>query len=124
MANVIGEFDILPTSHLRNKVTGLTLVIGTRKHPTPSKPKNYLLLRHKSGKSTYLSSLYEYPQKGAENGLKTYSMEWQGVYYLVTFDEGAGQVQITPKPNSANPINNAELGAKIDPPFNLKMGQR
>lgn len=106
---VMGVFDILHPSQLVNRITGLTLIIGSRKHPTPTKPKNYLLLRHKTGKSTYISSLYNYPLKGQENHLKTYSMDWEGVKYLVTFDEVADEVKITPFPKSADSINNADL---------------
>jgi hypothetical protein len=119
-ANVIGVFDIVSPTYLKNKITGLTLLIGSRKTPTPTKPKNYLLLKHKSGKVTYISSLYEHPPKEPKNPFKIYSMDWEGVRYLVTFDEGSGEVKITPYPNSANPINNAELGVKFTPLFTPK----
>lgn len=118
-SKIVGEFDILPMSKLGHKITGVTLTIGTRKHPTPQKPQKYLLLTLPSGKSIYISSLYPDPQNRSENPLQRYSMDYQRIWYTFTMDLSTGTATITPlsgtPQNCANSINNAQLGSKSDP---------
>lgn len=117
--NIVGEFDILPMSKLGHKITGVTLTIGTRKHPTPQKPKNFLLLILPTGKRVYISSLYPNPQNKAENPLQGYYFDYQGIKYTLTQDFTTGVTIISPlsgtPQDSVFPINNTELGVKITP---------
>lgn len=117
-SKIIGEFDILHTSTLGHKITGLQLKIGKRKHPTPDKPEYFLLLVTPTGKRAYVSSLYPDPQNKPENSLKTYYLDYERIGYILTRDDSTGVVKISPlspTQNCANSNNIAQLGAKIAP---------
>lgn len=74
----------------------LHLVIGTRHKPAANKPKNYLLI--KTGKQfKYLSSLYPFDQdiSVSPTDAQIFSLDWQGVQYLLTLKTGEKQAEIS-----------------------------
>lgn len=113
MANLSGQYE-MTRSQLVNFSNQVTLIIGTRKKPTPTKPKHFLLFKSPQGQHSYLSSLYPDPSKQAENDLQGYSFEVDGVWYTLTIDRGVSQATVSFK-DCANSINNAQLGSKSDP---------
>ena len=113
MANLQGRYQI-QKSNLVQDGTDWSLVIGRRQKPTPKKPLHYLLYRSKAGKHTYISSLFPKGQDGSINGLETYSLDLDGIYYILTLDRDKGTGSIIAI-NSTNPINNVELGTKFVP---------
>lgn len=113
MSNLVGDYHITQTQ-LVNFFNGVTLTIGTRKKPTPTKPPYFLLLVTPSGSRVYLSSLYPDPRKQAENDPQVYGFEVDGVWYTLTLDKGVGQAAVTLQ-DCAISINNAQLGSKSDP---------
>ena len=113
MANLQGRYQI-QKSNLVLDGADWSLVIGRRQKPTPKKPLHYLLYRSKAGKHTYISSLYPQGQDGSLNALEVYSLDLDGIYYILTLDRDGGTGSITSK-NSTNPINNVELGTKFVP---------
>jgi hypothetical protein len=90
MPKIVGCFQ-LDKSNLLGPAC--TLVIGTRKHPTPSKPKNYLLLKE-GGKFIYLSSLYPVPPHKGQETPQIFDLEVGGVQYQLSIDKGQKQAEI------------------------------
>ena len=113
MANLQGRYQI-QKSNLVLDGADWSLVIGRRQKPTPKKPLHYLLYRSKAGKHTYISSLFPKGQDGSLNALEVYSLDLDGIYYILTLDRANGTGSIIAK-NSTNPINNVELGTKFVP---------
>lgn len=113
MSNLMGSYYMTQTK-LVNISNGVTLTIGTRKKPTPTKPKYFLLLLTQQGKRVYLSSLYPDPLKQAESDPQGYSFEVDQVWYNLVLNRSVGQVTISLF-NCAISINNAQLGSKSDP---------
>lgn len=113
MANLEGNYQLQKSNLVKQGLNG-SLVIGRRKKPTPQKPLFYLLHRSIKGKHTYISSLYPQGQDGSLNALEVYSLDLDGIYYILTLDRDGGTGSITSK-NSTNPINNVELGTKFVP---------
>lgn len=113
MANLMGSYYMIQ-ANLVSFSNQVTMTIGTRKKPTPTKPKYFLLLKLPNGKAVYLSSLYPIGQKGLENGFEGYSFEVDDIWYILTIDKGSGQAEVTLF-NSTFSINNVELGAKFTP---------
>ncbi len=101
-------------TQLVNISNGVTLTIGTRKKPTPTKPPYFLLLVTPKGDRVYLSSMYPDPLKQAENELQGYRFEVDGVWYTLIIDKGVRQATVILQ-DCANSINNAQLGSKSDP---------
>lgn len=118
-ANIVGEFDILQKSTLGHRISGMKMLVSERKHPTIEKPKYFLLLLSPTGERSYISSLFPDPNNKAENPLKRYFLDYQRVDYVMIQNLEARTVTITPlsgtPQNSANSINNAELGVKFTP---------
>jgi hypothetical protein len=110
-SNLVGLYQI-DKSNLLKQSENLHLVIGTRKQPTPTKPKYYLLQRLPNNRHIYVSSLFDAPQ-WAENGLQVYSLDWQGVNLKLTMNQTAQTAAILPSSNSTSSINNVELGVKF-----------
>lgn len=113
MANLQGRYQI-QKSNLVLDGADWSLVIGRRQKPTPKKPLHYLLYRSKAGKHTYISSLFPKGQDGSINGLETYSLDLDGIYYILTLDRANGTGSITPT-FSVNAINNTEKSVNITP---------
>lgn len=113
MTNLQGKYQI-QKSNLIQDGTDWVLVIGRRQKPTLSKPLQYLLYKSKAGKHTYISSLFPKGQEGSKNGLETYSLDLDGIYYILTLDRANGIGSITPT-FSVIPINNTEKSVKITP---------
>jgi hypothetical protein len=113
MANLQGRYQI-QKSNLVREGENWSLVIGRRQKPTPKKPLHYLLYRSQTGKHTYISSLFPKGQNGVLNDSEIYSLDLDGIYYILTLDREAKTGTITPT-NSTNPINNVELGTKFVP---------
>jgi hypothetical protein len=113
MANLVGKYQLQKSNLVKNGMDG-SLVIGKRQKPSPKKPLNYLLFRSKSGKHTYISSLYPIACNGSENDPVSYSLDLDGKYYTLTIDRLEG-VGIITNHNSTNTINNVELGVKFTP---------
>jgi hypothetical protein len=113
MANLQGSYELLK-SNLVREGADWSLVIGRRQKPTPKKPLHYLLYRSKAGKHTYISSLFPKGQDGVLNDSETYSLDLDGIYYILTLDRDKGTGSIIAR-NSTNPINNVELGTKFVP---------
>lgn len=92
MTNLIGQYQI--DKHTLKK-TDIQLVIGTRKQPSPTKPKNYLL--QKIGQSfKYVSSIYPVIDKeGKIQGLK-FEFDTNEGKYLLTMNQAANEAEIMP----------------------------
>lgn len=91
--NLVGRFHIDKSNLLK---PDLHLVIGTRRKPSPNKPKHYLLIKA-AGQFSYLSSLYPFDQDMPVRSLEAeiYSLEWEGVNYLLTVNTGLKQAEIS-----------------------------
>lgn len=91
--NLVGRFHIDKSNLLK---PDLHLVIGTRRKPSPNKPKNYLLIKA-AGQFSYLSSLYPFDQDMPVRSQEAqiFSLEWQGVDYLLTLNTGLKQAEIS-----------------------------
>jgi hypothetical protein len=62
----------------------LTLIIGTRRKPTPHKPKHYLLAKGKGSpgaRDLWISSIYPTPDHP-----NRYTFDFQGIAYILTTD--------------------------------------
>lgn len=90
---LVGQYQIDKSNLLRS---GLHLVIGTRKHPTLTKPKNYLL--HRSGRQQrYLSSLY--PVQDAPSGhleAQNWQFDYEGEGFVLSVDPAGNLAEIKP----------------------------
>lgn len=84
---------------------GIHLVIGTRRQPTPAKPKHYLLFREGSSHK-YLSSLYPTPDPTksptttpdpyhSPTGAQIWHFDYQGCKYVLSIQPG-GMAEIKP----------------------------
>ena len=90
MVKLIGQYRIDKSNLLR---PDLHLVIGTRKQPSPSKPKNYLL--HRQGKRhQYLSSLYPAPVSLTD--AQIWQLEFEGQQFTLTVNEAANVAENKP----------------------------
>lgn len=87
-AKLIGDYQCTPTGIKKNDAT---LVIGHRKVPTPSKPKDYLLLKLPAGRFQYVSSLYRSIQ---DTGSTIYTFDYEGAGYRLELDTTAGKAKI------------------------------
>jgi hypothetical protein len=113
MANLQGNYQI-QKSNLVQDGADWSLVIGRRQKPTPKKPLHYLLYRSKAGKHTYISSLFPKGQDGVLIASETYSLDLDGIYYILTLDRANGTGSIAPT-FSVNAINNTEKCVNITP---------
>lgn len=75
-------------ANLTHREKGFTLVIGTRKKTTITKPPHYLLLKHPSGKFEYLSSLFP-----LGNSDQTYSLDTRGRVYQITISGSEANIK-------------------------------
>lgn len=115
MSNLQGEYQFTNYSMLRSVDTQMTFIISNRHKESVHKPKSFLLRVLPSGGRQYVSSLFPCP-KWPENGLQTYTLDWQGKTYLLTLDRDNGKASISQLPeNCTSRINNVQLGAKIAP---------
>ena len=87
-SNLEGSYQIDKTNVVNSKYH---LVIGTRKKPTPDKPKYYLLHRLSPTNHKYISSLYTI---NGQEMAKYYSFEWQGQHYTLTYLDGQDKAEI------------------------------
>ncbi len=117
-ANLKGEYQINNSRLLKSEGTPLRLVIGTRKKPIGKKPLHFILEHQESGKYIFLSSLFPYNNE-AKKGQESYSMDYEGVNYLLSIDRNANKAEIevigNKGENSLSSIINSELGAKKYP---------
>lgn len=93
MTNLIGRYHFDKSNLVK---PDLHLVIGTRRKPSLTKPKHYLLI--KSGKDfLYLSSIYPFDQDMPEKvtDAQIFSLDFQGATYLLTLKTVEKQAQIT-----------------------------
>lgn len=89
--NLSGQFQIDKSNLIS---PNLHLVIGTRKHPTPNKPKNYIL--QKVGQSfKYISSIYMQPPTGQEMP-QIYEFDYNGGKYTLSIKTDLKQAEIKP----------------------------
>ena len=75
MTNLVGNYQIAKSNLVSDTIT---LVIGTRKKPEITKPKNYLLLKLARNGFEYVSSLY--PVIDAKN---TFEIDYLGIKYVL-----------------------------------------
>jgi hypothetical protein len=117
-ANLKGEYQINNSRLLKSEGTPLRLVIGTRKKPIGKKPLHFILEHLESGKYIFLSSLFPYENE-AKKGQESYSMDFEGVNYLLSIDRNANKAEIevigNKGYNSLSSIINSELGSKYHP---------
>jgi hypothetical protein len=113
MTNLAGHYQFEKSNLVRQGFTG-SLVIGRRQVFTYKKPPNFILYRSPKGKYTYLSSLFPKVSQGAENGPETYSLDLDGIYYILTLDREAKTGTITPT-FTVNAFNNTVKGVNITP---------
>ena len=99
MSNLCGRYQFANSTLHRQDAPPIKLVIGSRRKPTPQKPKFYLLQALPSGQYRYISSLYPNPSNEPENALQGYSMDYKGVPLILTLDRDRGQASIDPPPN-------------------------
>jgi hypothetical protein len=124
MANLQGQYHLTNSTLLKEDTQQTHLLIGSRRKPTPTKPKYFLLEKVSQKGGKYISSLYPSP-KWAENGLQAYFFDFGGQDYELTLDRPNQRATISQRPpqtqgfhptsNSTFSINNVELGAKIAP---------
>jgi hypothetical protein len=73
----------------------LTLIIGTRKKPTPHKPKHYLLAKGKgagAARDLWISSIYPVPDCE-----RIYHFDFAGVHYVLELEtDSAARVRKAP----------------------------
>ena len=94
MLKLVGQYQTDNSNLLNLSQSGLHLVIGTRKKPTPQKPKNYLLQRVSPTKHIYISSLFEWQELTAE-GISAYSMDYNGQDYVLHIDHNTKKASIS-----------------------------
>lgn len=78
-ANLSGNYTRQGTT-LKGSEKPIALVIGTRKQATINKPKHYLLQKHSKSKFTYVSSMFPIDER-------TFSIDYQGVNYIVSLSD-------------------------------------
>lgn len=110
LSNLAGVYHIDKSNLVK---PGIHLVIGTRKKPTPNKPKYYLLRRDSPSKHVFISSLYPEGQEGAENSLQAYSLDWGGVRYKLIINSAEGTAAMAVYSTNSNNI--VELGCDSHP---------
>jgi hypothetical protein len=99
-SKLIGDYQLSKSNLIGNNQI---FVFCTRKHPTPTKPKYYLL--HKIGnKFTYISSLYQTDSKS--ECVSSYTFDFKENNYMLDINNCSSTAFI----NSINAINNMELG--------------
>jgi hypothetical protein len=117
-ANLKGGYQITNSHMLKSEGPPLRLVIGSRKKPTGKKPLHFILEHLESGKYIFLSSLFPYENE-AKNNQETYSLDYEGVNYLLSIDRNANKAEIevigNKGKNSLSSIINSELGSKKYP---------
>jgi hypothetical protein len=94
MLKLVGDYQTDNTNFLNVSQSGLHLVIGTRKKPTPQKPKKYLLQKVSPTKYIYISSLFEW-QEMTDNGITAYSIDYEGVDYVFRIDHNTKTASIS-----------------------------
>lgn len=119
MTNLVGLFDLSLSNLSRQDFEG-TLIIARRKKPTPKKPLLYLLYKHPTEKTRYISSLYLEAKIMAKNGLELYSFDLEGEEMFLELDKESKMAKITPR-FTANAINNAVKGVKFTPILEMEM---
>lgn len=72
---------------LRHSERDLTLVIGTRKKVSLTKPKHYLLRKYSRSRFEYVSSLFP-----IEDSDSTFSIDYKSRHYHITLSESSAQV--------------------------------
>ena len=81
-------------SNLLDKFGKHILTIGHRKKITPQKPPKYLLFKTPEGeKDRYISSLYEITSDGKETGKYSYSLDYEGVKYVMTLSDTEANIR-------------------------------
>ncbi len=117
-ANLKGEYQINNSRLLKSEGSPLRLVIGSRKKPVGKKPLNFILEHQESGKYVFLSGLFPYNNE-AKKGQESYSLDYEGINYLLSIDRDANKAEIevigNKGYNSLSSIINSELGAKKYP---------
>ena len=94
MPNLVGQYQTDNSNLLNVSQSGLHLVIGTRRKPTPQKPKSYLLQRLTPKQHIYISSLFEW-QEVAKEGITAYSFDYQGAEYVLMLNHNTNTATIS-----------------------------
>jgi len=117
-ANLKGDYQINNSRLLKSEGSPLHLVIGSRKKPIGKKPLHFILEHQESGKYIFLSSLFPYNNE-AKKWQESYSLDYDGVNYLLSIDRNANKAEIevigNKGNNSLSSIINSELGSKYHP---------
>lgn len=85
MSKLNGEYHFSNSTLLKEAPPYTKLILSQRSEDTPTKPKYFILEVLPNGRRRYISSLFEAP-KWSENGLKAYSLDFQGVDMVLTLD--------------------------------------
>jgi hypothetical protein len=88
-SNLIGQYQID-----KSNLIGINahLVIGSRKHPTANKPKNYLLLKISPTQYKFISSLYPIQPIEANR----YTFDHSGINYILELNREQNRAIIQP----------------------------
>lgn len=99
MTNLVGNYQIAKSNLVSDTIT---LVIGTRKKPEITKPKNYLLLKLARNGFEYVSSLY--PVIDAKN---TFEIDYLGIKYVLNIADNntSATIGISDSANTQNSHN-------------------
>ena len=99
MTNLVGNYQIAKSNLVSDTIT---LVIGTRKKPEITKPKNYLLLKLARNGFEYVSSLY--PVIDAKN---TFEIDYLGIKYVLKIADNnvSATIEISDSANTQNSHN-------------------
>ena len=99
MTNLVGNYQIAKSNLVSDTIT---LVIGTRKKPEITKPKNYLLLKLARNGFKYVSSLY--PVIDAKN---TFEIDYLGIKYVLKIADNnvSATIEISDSANTQNSHN-------------------
>lgn len=98
-SKLIGDYQLSKSELIGNNQI---FVFCTRKHPTPTKPKYYLLQKI-GNKFTYISSLY---QTNKSECVSSFTFDFKENNYMLDINNCNSTALI----NSITPINNMELG--------------
>lgn len=81
-------------SNLLDKVGKHILTIGHRRNTTPQKPPLYLLYKTPAGEpDKYISSLYELSTEGIKTGIYTYSLDFEGIRYVMSISDTEANIR-------------------------------
>jgi len=92
-AKLIGQYAI-KDGFLVNQENGLTLKLGKRANPTPTKPPFYLTTLN----GGYISSLYPNDRGEADNGCKRYLLDYEGERLMGEVNINTQSFCIQPRP--------------------------